>query len=91
MLLVVDSCERRLLSSSTSASILEEDRQLSRLSLPRIPCRTLNTFSSNSRAGASKSIINGKWQTGQAGYEVETKKKLVKKNFSITLITNLIL
>ena len=68
-LLVVASCKRRLLSSSTNASIFEDDRQLSRLRRPRIPCRIFVRFSSNSRAGASRSMVKAKWQTGQAGWK----------------------
>lgn len=67
MLFVVASFNRRLLSSSTRASILDEDLQVSRLSLPRIPCRGAVAFSSISNAGASRSMVSGRWQTGQSG------------------------
>lgn len=56
MLLVVASCARRLLSSSTSASILVDERHLSRSRRPRMPWRAL-TVSSNSKAGASRSMV----------------------------------
>lgn len=67
MLLVVASCIRKLLSSSTNASIFEEDRQVSRFRRPRMPWRAFGRFSSSSRAGASKSIVSGRWHTGHAG------------------------
>jgi len=68
MLLVVASWALRLQSSSSNASIFEDERQVSRLRRPSMPWRALGRFSSSSRAGASRSIVNGRWQTGQAGY-----------------------
>lgn len=67
MLFVVASCLFRLLNSSISASIFEDDRHLSRSSRPRIPCRVF-VFSSKSKAGASRSIVKGTWQIGHAGW-----------------------
>ena len=67
-LFVVRSSRRRLLSSSTSASILLELRQVSKSRRPSIPWRAfLTTVSSCSIAGASRSIDKARWQTGQDG------------------------
>ena len=66
MLFVVTSFLRRLFSSSMSASILEDERHWSKLIRPMIPWRGF-AFSSSSRAGASKSIVKGTWQTGHVG------------------------
>ena len=67
MLFVVASCRRRLLSSSRRASIFVDERHLSKLSRPRMPCRTL-TFSSSSSAGPSRSMVKATWQMGHAGW-----------------------
>ena len=64
---VVASLRRKLLNSSTRASILVEDRQAPRSNLPSIPCLAVRIFSSNSRAGASRSIVSATWHTGQSG------------------------
>ena len=58
MLFVVASCLRRLLSSSMRASILDEERHLTRSRRPRIPCRVF-AFSSRSSAVASRSMVSG--------------------------------
>lgn len=68
MLLVEASCNLRLDSSSTSASIFVEERQLSRLRRPSIPWRAI-VFSSNSKAGPSRSMVRGRWHTGHSGCE----------------------
>ena len=67
-LLVEESCSRKLDSSSISASILVDDRQLSRSRRPSMPCRAV-AFCSSSNAGPSRSIVNGRWHTGHAGYK----------------------
>lgn len=43
-----------------SASIFEEERQVSRLSRPIMPCLAAGKVDSNSSAGPSKSIVNGR-------------------------------
>lgn len=81
-----ESCILRLESSSTSASILVDDRQVSRLRRPRIPCRAL-TFSSSSRAGASKSIVKGRWHTGQSGYIISQPMSRTKGSYGSRMNT----
>lgn len=66
-LFVEESCILRLDNSSIRASILVDERQVSRFRRPKMPCRAL-TFSSSSRAGASRSIVRARWQTGHRGY-----------------------
>lgn len=67
-LFVVASSRRRFVSSSTRASIFVDDRHLSTSRRPRMPWRVLfTTSSSTSSAGASKSIVRGRKQTGHSG------------------------
>ena len=85
------SCWRRLESSSTSASIFEDDFHSSRSSRPSIPCFALFTCSSEiTMASASKSIERGRWQTGHSGYlkDQASNSRKERKTYSSSSIRN---